>query len=255
MIQVLLTRPATDDIVQNFVESAKGTLHSDGPNFDTVNFSGDIACFGVLRGTSEVMAQANNFYYFDHAYMFGNRHNKSKIFGERIYRLTKNFQHIREIKKLKATDRQRIQKYQPYIKLKDWKYSGDYVLVCDISEHAKKFYDRTNWLNETVKELKKHTKREIRVRSKGAKTSFKNDLKNAYAVVSFQSTVCIDAMINGIPSFCDKLSMGLPVSLDDLSLIEDPLYPSNRQAWIESLLANQFTMTEIKNGTAWRNIQ
>ena len=62
-------------------------------------------------------------------------------------------------------------------------------------------------------------------------------------------------MINGIPSFCDKLSMGLPVSLDDLSLIEDPLYPSNRQAWIESLLANQFTMTEIKNGTAWRNIQ
>ena len=54
MIQGLLTRPATDDIVQNFVESAKGTLHSDGPNFDTVNFSGDIACFGVLRGTSEV---------------------------------------------------------------------------------------------------------------------------------------------------------------------------------------------------------
>ena len=45
MIQGLLTRPLTDEVVKPFVESAKGTLHSDGPNFDTVNFSGDIACF------------------------------------------------------------------------------------------------------------------------------------------------------------------------------------------------------------------
>ena len=49
--------------------------------------------------------------------------------------------------------------------------------------------------------------------------------------------------------------MGIPVSLDDLSLIEDPLYPGDRQAWIDSLLANQFTMTEIKNGTAWEKVK
>ena len=132
---------------------------------------------------------------------------------------------------------------------------GDYVLVCDISEHAKKFYDRPNWLDETVKELKKHTKREIRVRSKGAKTSFKSELKKAHAVVSFQSTVCVDALVAGVPSFCDKVSMGIPVSLDDLSLIEDPLYPADREQWIDSLLANQFTMTEIKNGTAWEKVK
>ncbi|MAD26251.1 MAG: hypothetical protein CMO44_19000 [Verrucomicrobiales bacterium] len=255
MIQGLLTRPLTDEVVKPFVESAKGTLHSDGPNFDTVNFSGDIACFGVLRGTGEVMAQANNFYYFDHAYMFGNRHLPSKIFKERIYRLTKNYQHIREIDRLKAKDKQRIQKYKEHIDLKNWNVNGDYVLVCDISEHAKKFYDRPNWLDETVKELKKHTKREIRVRSKGAKTSFKSELKKAHAVVSFQSTVCVDALVAGVPSFCDKVSMGIPVSLDDLSLIEDPLYPADREQWIDSLLANQFTMTEIKNGTAWEKVK
>jgi len=255
MIQGLLTRPLTDEVVKPFVESAKGTLHSDGPNFDTVNFSKPIACFGVLRGTGEVMKEVPDFYYFDHAYMFGNRHNPSSIFKEKIYRLTKNFQHIRHIDKLNAKDKKRIEKYQKHIKLKDWNYNGDYVLVCDISEHAKKFYEKPNWLDDTVKELKKHTKREIRVRSKGSKTSFKSDLKKAHAVVSFQSTVCIDAIINGVPSFCDKVSMGIPVSLDDLSLIEDPLYPGDRQAWIDSLLANQFTMTEIKNGTAWEKVK
>ncbi len=255
VVQGLLTRKITDEVVKPFVESVKGTLHRDGPNFDTVNFSGDIACFGVLRGTSEVMAQASNFYYFDHAYMFGNRNLPSKIFKERIYRLTKNYQHIREIDTLKAKDIKRIEKYQDHIKLKDWNYNGDYVLVCDISEHAKKFYDKPNWLKDTLTELKKHTKREIRVRSKDTKTSFKSDLKKAHAVVSFQSTVCIDAIVNGVPSFCDRVSMGIPVSLDDLSLIEDPLYPGDRPFWINSLLANQFTMTEIKNGTAWEKVK
>ena len=45
--------------------------------------------------------------------------------------------------------------------------------------------------------------------------------------------------------------MGVPVSLQDFSLINDPLYPMDRKPWINSLLANQFTMTEISNGTAW----
>ena len=80
-------------------------------------------------------------------------------------------------------------------------------------------------------------------------------MKKAHAVVSFQSTVCVDALVAGVPSFCDKVSMGIPVSLDDLSLIEDPLYPADREQWIDSLLANQFTMTEIKNGTAWEKVK
>ena len=35
-------------------------------------------------------------------YLFGNKHDKSKEIGEKIYRLTKNYFHIRDIKKLKA---------------------------------------------------------------------------------------------------------------------------------------------------------
>ena len=48
--------------------------------------------------------------------------------------------------------------------------------------------------------------------------------------------------------------MGVAVSLTDISQIKDPLYTPEREKWIENLLANQFTMTEIQNGTAWKYV-
>ena len=58
----------------------------------------------------------------------------------------------------------------------------------------------------------------------------------------------------GVPSFCVDESMGVPVSLTDMSQIKDPLYTPERDKWIDYLLANQFTMTEIQNGTAWKYV-
>ena len=51
MIQGLLTRPMTDGVVEPFVRSAGGTLHKDGPDFESVNLNNPVAMFGVLRGT------------------------------------------------------------------------------------------------------------------------------------------------------------------------------------------------------------
>ena len=254
MIQGLLTRPVTDAVVRPFVTNISGSLHEDGPNFESIDNSKPIACFGVLRGTGEVMARVDNFYYFDHAYMFGGRHGNSKIFGERIYRLTKNYQNIREIKKLKKSDYERIEKYQPHVKYEDFKYDGKYILVCDLSDFAKEFYNAHTWLDDTVKKIKQHTKKEIIVRKKDDTSSLKKQIDEAFAVVSFQSTVCIDAILSGVPSFTSQYSMGVPVSHQDFSLIEDPIYPVDRRPWINSLLANQFTMTEISNGTAWKAV-
>ena len=44
--------------------------------------------------------------------------------------------------------------------------------------------------------------------------------------------------------------MGVPVSLTDMTQIKDPLYTPEREYWIDSLLANQFTLEEIKSGLA-----
>ena len=60
--------------------------------------------------------------------------------------------------------------------------------------------------------------------------------------------------MSGVPSFCVDESMGVPVSITDFSRIKDPLYTLEREQWIDTLLANQFTMTEIQNGKAWKYV-
>lgn len=265
MIQGFETRDNTDVPVKALVESARGQMwqkeravdqyeQTIWPGFD-YKFDKPIAVFGMLRGTGRLLEECSrdgqDFYFFDHAYMFGNKHSPSKIAGDRIYRLTKNYFHIRDIKKLKADDYRRIQKYREHVKLKPWKYEGDYILYIPPSEHVKKYYYFNNhWEEETLKTIKKHTRKPIKIRTKEDKTPLEKDLENAYCTVSYQSTVVVQSIINGVPSFCANESMGVPVSLTDLSLIKDPLYTPEREYWIDSLLANQFTMEEIKSGVA-----
>ena len=80
-------------------------------------------------------------------------------------------------------------------------------------------------------------------------------LSGAWAVVTCQSTAAVDALLEGVPSFCDKMSMAKPVSYTDLSLIDTPFYPDNREEWFNSLLANQYFINEIRDGTAWNRVK
>ena len=117
-------------------------------------------------------------------------------------------------------------------------------------------YDNDHfWEQDIVKELKKYTDREIRVRYKDNKNTFSQDLEGAWAIVSSQSTAAIDSLREGIPSFCESTSCALPMSLTDLSKIETPFYPDNREEWLDSLIANEYTLTEIGNGFAWNRLK
>jgi hypothetical protein len=111
------------------------------------------------------------------------------------------------------------------------------------------------WEKQVVNKLKKHTDREIRVRYKDSKNTFQQDLVDAWAVVSSQSIGAVDALIAGVPSFCEDTSAALPMSLTDLSKIETPIYPDNREEWMRSLLANQYTLDEIKSGVAYNRLK
>ena len=250
MIQGLLTRPATDDIVRHFVSSAGGTLH----NVKDIDIDKPITCFGILRGTGELLKQSKEFYYFDHAYLYGNRHSPSKVSGERIYRLTKNHYHIQTIQELTDEDNERIKKYKQYIKLQPWKSDGNYILIIAPSHFQIAYHNIGSWVDDTIKTLKQYTDRPIKVRDKKSSRPLREEVQSAYAIVSHNSAVVVDAILNGVPVFCDKMNMGVPMGLTDFSKIEQPIKPA-RLKWIHSLLANQFTMTEIKNGTAWRKVQ
>ena len=52
-------------------------LHKINPlrlQFILNNFDKPICVFGMLRGTSQLIQQSKDYYYFDHAYLFGNKH-------------------------------------------------------------------------------------------------------------------------------------------------------------------------------------
>ncbi len=272
MIQGFETRELTDQVMRPFVKSANGILHkklktvdlyeqTHWPTFNKNDLTKyPIVVFGVLRGTGHLIKECqrinHTYYYFDHAYVFKEqRHERNSIFNEKMYRLTKNGMMLTYIDKLDDIDNKRILNFKKHIEIKPWTKKGDYILIVSPSEHANLWYDFTNWEKDKIDKLKQYTQREIRIRRKDSKIPFMDELKNAWAVVTSQSTAAVDAVVNGVPSFCDEMSMAKPVSYTNLSYIETPFYPDNREEWVNSLLANQYTMSEIKNGFAWNRLK
>ena len=269
MIQGFETRETTDKPIRAFVQSVNGVLHKkkapvnqyEQTVWETFeNLKTPIAVFGILRGTGDLIKKCLSipqiFYYFDHAYTLGGRHGKSKYVDDKVYRITKNDYSLTFVDDLNDKDYERIEKYKKHIELKPWKKNGRYILVLAPSHHIKKYFNIPDWVENTISYLKKFTKRDIIVRTKETNESLEKQLEEAYACVSLQSTGCIDAVLNGVPSFCDGMSCGQPVSHVDLSLIEKPFYVPDvrRKKWIDSLLANQFTLKEIEDGTAYEKV-
>jgi len=268
ILQGFETRADTDIPVNALVKSVGGVLHKKittvKPHEQTpwppfLLSDAPICVFGILRGTGTLIAKSisiqQDFYYFDHAYLLGNGHEISSIYEDKVYRLTKNWFHIREIQELDNSEKKRIDKVRKKIQLKPWCKSGKYILVCPPSNFIMRFFNLHNWLENTIKILKENSDREIKIRDKFSSDSLETDIDNAWAVITSQSTVAIKALIRGKPSFCDQISMVSPLSITDFSKIEHPIFPDNRDMFIDTLLANQFTLKEIENGIAWEKVK
>ena len=77
-----------------------------------------------------------------------------------------------------------------------------------------------------------------------------DDLKDAWAVVTFNSSVAIDAIYQGIPVFCGPECSAYPVGEQNLELIEKPKR-TEREPWLWHLAYNQFTLKEMESGYAY----
>jgi hypothetical protein len=76
---------------------------------------------------------------------------------------------------------------------------------------------------------------------------FENCLRGAWAVVNWNSTPGVDAVINGIPAFVGNSSRAAPVANHDIREIEHPLRP-DRQQWFNDLAHTEWTIDEIRQG-------
>lgn len=202
-----------------------------------------------------------DYYHIDHAYFWrgyahitGNKnpHNCS------WFRISKNC-HV--LNKILNVDDFRWRKYfYDYFGGygKEYFRKGSKILFCPPSSHVLSLYNQKNWVEETLDILKKHTDREIVIRTKpntklnhtispSTNTSLEEDLKNCWALVTHSSCSAIIAQLLGIPTFSDFNSPTNPVSLSDYSRIENPYYPEDeiRMKWLNSLAYSQYSMDEF----------
>ena len=68
-----------------------------------------------------------------------------------------------------------------------------------------------------------------------------------HAVVTFNSSITIKALTNGVPAFANFDNPCLPICEQDFSKIETPKYEDPRPV-LNSLAYNQFTQEEFRNG-------
>lgn len=209
-------------------------------------FPGPVALFGspskwpVLR---KAQAAGREWFYGDHGY-----------FGRKTYyRITKNaYQHdgIGD-----ATPERFEAFHRP---VEPWRSTGSHILVCPNSpEHfALHGLNHDTWLREVSDTIRAHSDRTIRLRWKrGQRTFIREDLLNAWAVVVYSSAAALDALIAGIPVFVlAPFAAAYRMGLADLTRIESPLYPEGREPFLWMLANQQWTLSEIYRGQAWRSL-
>lgn len=172
------------------------------------------------------------------------------------------------------------------IEIKDWKKSGDYILLIlqrpgdsSLKNLISKFGDYSNFLKQTLLEIKRNSTRPIKVRlhplrrekqlevlnsldiknlhiSKNMQGTtrleggdgLEKDLENAWCSIGFNSNALTESICEGVPTFslCPS-SMAWECSNTTLSRIESPQF-FDREQWLNNLAYCQWRTDEIKEG-------
>lgn len=165
------------------------------------------------------------------------------------------------------------------INLKDWRTTGNHILICTQRNGgwSMQGFDVPSWLNKTVTEIRKYSNRPIIVRTHpGDKNALSyissrdprfsisrndkivDDFKNAWAVITYNSSPGVAAAIEGIPVFVTdpnpQVSQAFDIANINLSEIENPRI-FERQSWIEKISMSHWNFEELTNGSAWEHIR
>ncbi len=139
-----------------------------------------------------------------------------------------------------------------------WRTNGRHILICPNSAVYFGLHGLNveQWLIDVQEQLRAHTDREIRIRWKVTASPIVEDLHGAWAAVVFSSAAALDALIAGVPVFTlAPFAASARMGLSDLSQIETPIYPDDREPFLWNLADNQWTIREICDGSAWRALQ
>ncbi|MFQ5774195.1 MAG: hypothetical protein ACE5GS_06745 [Kiloniellaceae bacterium] len=152
------------------------------------------------------------------------------------------------------------------LEIKPWRRDGRHVVLATQSELFYRLHlgvERRVWTDVACSDIRRHTDRTIIVCDKPPPPwpgghphpNFETALRDAWAVVSHSSSVMVKALLEGVPVFSLGPSMASRMASADVSSIEEPLYPNEREPWLWNLAANQWTRAEMRDGTCWRDLR
>lgn len=160
--------------------------------------------------------------------------------------------------------------------LKEWQQREN-IIICLQNPHSLLWHsmpDMKSWTNQVIKDLRQQTDRKIiirphprapldlfsfstkqnieikipnRIANSYDSYDFDSDLKNAYAVINWNSNPAVTSVINGVPVIVGDGSLASPVGNLDISKI-NKLEKPDRTQWINDLANTEWTIDEIAQG-------
>jgi hypothetical protein len=256
---IFLSKDGDDEYI-NMLAASRKSFPISTKDFVYENTTGPIVLRGIMK--HKIMKQcwqdSRDFYYVDTGY-FGNEKSSNNPNGWKYWhRIVKNdLQHGKIISRPDDRFKQFNKTFSP------WKKDGRKILIAAPDEKPCKFYNTTQqeWIENTVNSLKQYTDRPVVVRERAPKRidrittdTLQSALDNdVFALVTFNSVAAVESIFHGIPAFTlAPANAASPVSLQDLSKIENPYYPDADKlyAWGCHLSYGQFHINEMKSGKA-----
>lgn len=250
----------TDSILACWREGTHGT-YGHLEQLHLVDPSIPIAVRGMTK--RKIMArcreEGRNFYYIDTGYLgnLGKRKDYHRV-------VKNNVQHITPINVPSDRWTKLVKHTTTPMYVNGWRKGGKNILVVTPSEKPCKYYGitRNEWLDSTLKKLKKHTDRKIIIRDKPPRRDRVGDNSiygqliqdDIFAVVTYNSIAATEAIGFGVPAFADAPDNAAnTLALDDFTKIETPYYPDRQEvdSWLHWLAYCQYTPDELKNGYAY----
>jgi hypothetical protein len=160
------------------------------------------------------------------------------------------------------------------LNLKPWRTAGEHILICGQHERSLQWQnmpDITQWIKNTIVEIRKFSDRKIIVRphprcaiqsvenyfnnvsrqipakQQGTYDDYDITFSDAHAVINWSSNPGIRAIINGVPAFVGPSSLAYDVANHSLDNIETPSTP-DRDQWLNDYAHTEWTIQEISSG-------
>lgn len=218
-----------DNALKRFADACKGTLTDkwDGVSIPVI--------VGNLHGADNIQIDCRKrsipYILIDHGYF-------NRDFNLSVARFCVNNYHNTN---WKETDK-------PIPKVKDWK-KGNHVLIIPPADKIAYIYGAENWVNETIKEVKKYTDRPIIIKKKN-EGKLGNYLAMAHVTVSFGSVADVESAIAGVPVITSQFSPAIPIS-NKIEDIED-LKEFDRTSWLKALAGAEWKSNEMQQ--CWQRL-